>query len=97
MRPECLICGCSFESDTQVGGGSDPKRYWICPDCIRHEKIGRAVDNAREFALEHDSGVELHWIVSLWRGDGPFREMHRAETPLDALRAAGLVKEDGHG
>lgn len=93
MRPECLICGMDFESDTQVGGGADPKRYWICDNCRRHADIGKAVEAV---LVEHST----FWIRQrTWMPGEPWQvsipdvvecheEIGNGSTPLAALRSA---------
>jgi hypothetical protein len=54
VRTLCLICREYFDKT----GFEDWRQDLVdvCPDCRRHAKIGRAVEEAWEFALEHEAG-----------------------------------------
>ena len=83
MKPSCLICGCSFESEECVGF-SGPERYWICPSCLADAKLGRMVRGLAP------GGKLKRLIPGGWHCMIRSGQQDAGLTPEEALERAGV-------
>ena len=82
----CEICGKTRITPEGKPGGADCPG--VCETCRRHAQIGAAVEN-----FPNGCGV-YHGHDGRWYADQPGSILQpEGPTPLDALRASGLVED----
>lgn len=91
----CEVCQKKRINADGTDGGLDCPG--VCDTCRRHARIGRAVEGMPEW-WNLEQGGDLGWqVVRQPDSNEFFQVMGKGPTPLAALEAAGLVKEDDHG
>lgn len=88
MKAICLVCEEQAADIGEEVPAFDGNPVGVCPTCRTHAAIGRAVEKMPALTrLGHDC---VGWWADIPRTDD---ETAEGPTPLDALRAAGLVED----